>query len=437
MNLGIELKQKQTLTLTLEMRQSINILQYSSLELVEFLQEQTIENPFLEIKETVNEPFVTRNGEFPSFRTYNKDSEYDPITHYSNTITTLEGHLIEQINILPNISEKQKKILQFLIGHLNRHGFLEIEPFIAAQILSVSLNDIENSILLLQSLDPIGVGAKNFKDCLLIQMKAQSYDDHLAYILIEKHMEDIAANNLRKIAKLQNVTIEDVQEAVDYIKTLNPRPCSEFNHDMTQYIAPDIIVEKIKNEYFIIVNDSVIPKLSINQFYKNNDMDLEDDYIKKKFQEASILMNGIEQRKHTLYKVAEVLINTQKDFFTYGINKLKPMTLKDIADQLDVHESTVSRATSNKYIQTPHGIYLIKNLFTTGLSINNSGEAESSVAIKGKIKALIREEDNKKPLSDQMIANLLSQQGIKISRRTVAKYREEEGIPSSAKRKKY
>ena len=437
MKFGIELKQQQALTLTPELRQSINILQYSSLELIEFLQQQTVENPFLEIKEKSSDHYVTKNENLQSFKIYNKDLDYDPISQYSDTQHTLERHLMDQINTLSKITLKQKKILQFLIGHLNRHGFLEIEPIMAAKELSVSLNEMEDSILLLQSLEPIGVGARNFKECLLIQMKAQSYDDHLAYILIEKYMEDIAANSLRKIAKLLDVTLEDVQEAVDYIKTLNPRPCSEFSHEMTQYIAPDVIVEKVKGEYIIILNDSILPQLSIHPPDKNNNMDSADDYIKKKFQEATILLNGIEQRKYTLYRVTQVILNRQKDFFKYGINKLKPMTLKDISEVLDLHESTISRATSNKYIQTPQGLYPIKNLFTTGLRKNHSSEDESSVSIKGKIKTLISEENKEKPISDQIIATLLLQEGIQISRRTVAKYREEAGIPSSSKRRKY
>lgn len=438
MQLGMDLKQTQTLkaTLTPQALQSISMLQYSSFELIEFIQQETVENPLLVIKEKSSHDF-TVGKERTSFSSYNREQEYDPITQYSDTHVSLERHLMEQIMTLPEITSKEIKIFKFLIGDLNRHGFLEIEPAIAAKIMSVSLKEMENSISVLQSFDPVGVGARNIKESLLIQMRAQTDYNQLAYVMVEKHLEDIAAKKFQKIVKTYDVTLQEVQEATDYIKTLNPRPCSKFSHEMTQYIVPDVIVERANGEYIIIVNDSIMPQLDINPVYKNNEIDSDDDYVKKKLQDATILMNGMEQRKYTLYKVTQVIVKMQEDFFKYGGTKLKPMTLKDVSKQLGFHESTISRATSNKYIQTPHGLFHIKNLFTTGIRKNNSVEAESSASIKEKIKTFINKEDKKSPISDQMIVTLLQKEGIQISRRTVAKYREESGIPGSSKRRRY
>jgi len=438
MQLGMELKQTQTLkvTLTPQMLQSINMLQYSSYELMEFIQQQTVENPLLVLKEKSSHDFIV-GKERSSFSSYNREQEYDPITQYSDTHVSLEKHLMEQIMTLPEITSEEIKIFKFLIGDLNRYGFLEIEQVMAAKIMSVSLQEMENTISILQSLDPVGVGARNIRESLLIQMRAQTDYNPLAYVMVENHLEDIAEKKFRKIAKTNNVTLQEVQEATDYIKTLNPRPCSEFSHELTQYIVPDVIIEKVNGEYIIIVNDRNMPQLDINPAYKNNEMDSNDDYVKKKLQDATMLMNGMEQRKYTLYKVTQVILKLQEDFFNYGGTKLKPMTLKDVSKQLGFHESTISRATSNKYMQTPHGLYHIKNLFTTGIRNNNSVEAESSSSIKEKIKMFIDKEDKENPISDQIIVTLLQKDGIQISRRTVAKYREEARIPGSSKRRRY
>lgn len=434
MHFGMELNQNQSLKLALtpELRQSINILQYSSIELIEFLQEQAVENPLLEVKEqSINEFFST--SRIPS--SFEANQGYDPINHYSNTNTSLERHLMEQMITLPNLSSNEWEILEYLIGHLNSYGYLEIDPIVTIKELSVSLEELENSISILQTLDPVGVGARNLQESLLLQLKdSSSYP--LAYKIIEEHLEDMADKRYQRIAKIHDVTVQEVQEAADFIKTLNPRPCTEFNHEMTQYIVPDIIVEYIKGEFIIIINDRLIPQLTINKHLKYNN-DLTDDYIKKKQHEATMLINGISQRKYTLYKVTKAIIDMQEDFLQFGMSKLKPMTLYDISEKLGFHESTISRATSNKYIQTPQGVYKLKNLFTTGISKNNSLEVESSLAIKEKIRDIIDQEDKHKPLSDQLMVKILQKEGIVISRRTVAKYREEMGILSSSKRKRY
>ena len=436
----MELCQTQTLKLkiTPELRQSINILQYSSQELTDFIRQQAVENPILEVNENPVVGFSSRNYTKPSSGSFTGDPNYNPINHYTDTRVTLEKHLIEQVMLLKNKTPLQITILKFLIGNLNQHGFLEIEPAIAARYFSVTDEEMENAIHLLQSLDPIGVGARNFVDCLLIQLRAQPQKHPLAHPIVVNYLEDLAAKRYPRLAKIFNVTVYEIQETADYIATLNPRPCSEFSYELTQYVEPDVIVENIKDKFVIIVNDAMMPDISIKHFYKNNlkNQDTK-DYLKDKYHDAMILMNGIAQRKQTLYKVTQAIVEKQNEFLKYGMASLKPMTLKDIAEQTGFHESTVSRATSNKYIKTSYGLFLLKSLFTAGINRSNSFEADSSVAVKKKIKAFIDEENKQKPLSDQKIVQQLENCGILISRRTVAKYREEIGIPGSSKRKRF
>lgn len=450
MELGFNLTQKQTqkLTLSPELQQSINILKYSSIELLDFIYEQANENPFLELTE--------KNSSFPiSIHSYNRedrfnshmlrsgtnksfDHEYfNPIQNYSPNTQTLERHLMEQMNVLNHLTKLQRDILEFLIGNINEQGYLEIEANIVAQIFSIPLNQVEDIISILQSFDPIGVGAKNLTDCLLIQLRARSDVKELVYIIVENHLNDIAETRYRKLAGLYDVSLQEVQTAVDYIRTLNPRPVSHFHIEMTSYIIPDVLVERVEDEYIIIVNDSFLPSLSINSFYKkmiqNKQTDTTHHFLKDKFNEATLLLKGIDQRNLTLYKVVEAIIEQQPDFFKFGLKGLKPMKLKDISEKLNLHESTISRATSNKFIQTSHGIFKIKNFFTRGTRSSNQ-QVDTTLTIKEKIKNLIHQENQKSPYSDQKITILLEETGIKISRRTVAKYREELGIPGSAKR---
>lgn len=454
MELGFHLSQQQTLKLALspELQQSINILKYSSFELLDFLNEQANENPLLELTEKkTSDPIsihsYNRGDTFYSHKLRlrtNKSFDheyYNPIQNYSPNIDTLERHLMEQMNMLNHLTKLQQDILEFLIGNLNDQGYLEIEANIAAQIFSIPLEQVEDIISVLQSFDPIGVGAKNLTDCLLIQLRARSNVKELVYLLVENHLTDLAERRYRKLAGLYKVTLQEVQTAVDYIRTLNPRPASQFHTEITNYITPDVIIESIEGEYIIIVNDSFIPNLSINSYYKkmiqNKHSGITQPFLKDKFNEATLLLKGIDQRNLTLYKVTEAIIEQQSDFLKFGLKGLKPMRLKDIAEKLNLHESTISRATSNKYIQTPHGIFKIKNFFTRGISRSSNQQVDSNLTIKEKIKKLILQENQKSPYSDQKITILLEETGIKISRRTVAKYREELGIPGSAKRVRF
>ncbi|WP_144527887.1 RNA polymerase factor sigma-54 [Peribacillus simplex] len=453
MQVGFELNQKQTmkLSLTPELQQSIKILQYSTHELIGFLNRQAYENPVLEIsfkdplaslsESSIRTPKINSLKRSSKSKSFNGDNDYNPINNYSINTETLESHLLEQVNLLSSLKAIERRILQFLIGNLNEYGFLELDTNWTASHFSMSVEEIEKMIQVLQSLDPIGVGAKDLADCLLIQLREHEDRNELAVKIVKKHLTDLAEKRYRKIAALYKATIQEVQEASDFIRTLNPRPVSHFSNDLTHYIIPDVYVEKEKEDFLITVNDSCTPKLSISPFYKDhialNPVNPAKDYIKGHINDAQLLLKGIEQRQMTLYKVAATIVDEQKEFFMKGITGLKPMTLKDISEKLQVHESTISRATSNKYIQTPHGLFKLRNFFTRGVNRANSQATESTTTIKEKIKVLIADEDKIRPFSDQKLCQIFENEGMKISRRTIAKYREDLGIPGSSKRRRF
>ncbi len=450
----MQLKQSLKLSLTPELQQAIHILQYSTLELMDFLKEQANENPVLEMTAAVSDPLASNTGQIvcPSIkenrkrdtssnRQYSKDNDYNPIDNFSGTTETLEAHLLEQLSFFTSMKSSEMKIVEFLIGSLNESGFLDIDINWTASLFSVTAEEIKRMIDVLQSLDPIGVGAKDLIDCLLIQIRNQGNGNRLAYTIVEKHVKDLAENRFRKIAELNKVTIQEVQEAADFIRTLNPRPVSHFSDEMIHYIVPDVFVEKEKDGYKITVNDSFIPKLSIHSHYRECiDTKSENpakDYVKAHLNDAQWLIKGLEQRQMTLYRVTATILETQQDFFLRGMAGLKPMTLKDISEKLQLHESTISRATSNKYIQTPYGLYKLRNFFTRGLNRVNDKDSESTATIKEKIKVLIADEDKIKPFSDQKLCQIFESEGTVVSRRTIAKYREALGIPGSSKRRRF
>ncbi|MBN6186892.1 RNA polymerase factor sigma-54 [Aneurinibacillus sp. BA2021] len=467
MQMGFGLYQQQTLKLVMtpELRQAITILQYSAVDLLDFLRQQAAENPILDLSEKNREMMA---AELSTQKEKNKQPEidwkdyiranatgddtyyqrssapaqdYDPFNFISAGGTTLEEHLLEQVAMLKNITSFEKRILNFLIGNLNENGYLMISETEAADILNTEVQHIEEMIWLLQSLEPVGVGARSLAECLLLQLRDEPEEYTLAISIVEYHLEDLAEKRYQKIAASLGVTPQEVQQAADHVRTLNPRPGAEFAQGTPRYIVPDVTVEKVENEYVVMVNESSMPNLTINRFYqqmlKKDEADTAQRYIQDKLNSALWLIRSIEQRRMTLYRVTQAIVEEQQSFFEKGTAGLKPMTLRDIAEKVGLHESTISRATSNKYVQTPRGLFELKYFFTTGLGRADGGEASSVLNIKEKIKAMIDKEDKKKPLSDQKITDILVKEGIEISRRTVAKYREEMNIDSSSKRKRF
>ncbi|MGG7177976.1 RNA polymerase factor sigma-54 [Clostridium paraputrificum] len=450
------LTQEQKLILTQEMQLSIKVLQLSVNDLREYINTEFSENPILDIKEDITNTATDSNKELDKYN-YKEMIKYLEFDNYG---AQSYGTYEDEVSPFNFISEKKslkeflheqlmeveediflKKIADYIIESLDNRGYLEISVEEIASELNIEEKLVEEALEVVQDLEPYGIGARNLKECLKLQLiNLGLIDDNLEKI-VEEHLTDIADSKYSNIAKKIGISPREAQRYGDVIKKLEPKPSRGFyTGEDVKFIIPDAEVRSIQGETFIIMNDKMVPRLSINSAYKkviNNGENTEtSDYVKEKLDKAMFLIKSIEQRRSTLYNVLEKVVDKQKDFFEKGINYLKPMTLKEIAETIDMHESTVSRAIKDKYILTSFGTIKIKDLFATGISTKANEEDIAVVHIKNKIKYLIDNEDKKKPLSDQYICDELNKGNVNISRRTVAKYREELGIKASSKRKR-
>jgi RNA polymerase sigma-54 factor len=469
MGYGLNIEQTQKLIMTPELRQAITVLQLSSLELESYIEQQLQENPLLELseeqekndregldlQETGPEPGPEKDNDIDwdsyfndigdlSYNKAVKNTEKSEYT-YENFLSlapTLSEHLMFQLN-LSKCPERIRYIAEYLIGNIDDHGYLQTSLEDVARWLGTAGPEAEEALKLVQTFDPAGVGARTLEECLLIQVDQLSSKDALARRIIESHLMDLAKGKLSRMAQTLGVSVQEIQRAVDFIKTLDPKPGRNFtSSNETRYIVPEIVLEKVGGEYVILVNDTSVPRLTINSTYRSvlsqdNDADSKTRrFVESKLNAAAWLIRSIEQRRMTLYKVANCLVELQRDFLDYGVKYLRPLNLKKVAGLVGLHESTVSRATSNKYIQTPQGVLEMKYFFSSGLS-NSSGTMTSAESIKKMLQEIVVAEDPASPYNDQKIAEIFEQRGIKISRRTVAKYRDELNIGPIRKRKRY
>ncbi|PYZ95800.1 RNA polymerase sigma-54 factor [Alteribacter lacisalsi] len=448
MDLGLYQQQTMKLVMTNELRQAITILQYSALDLNHYLHEQQLENPLIELKEKrageelVRDSINLQTPHFDSRRNnHDSDDEYSAIDHVSSREEGLQDALLRQIRFL-EIPEKQRRIVIYLALNTDENGYLpyDIETF--AEELDESVEDTRGALAVLQGLEPAGIGAVSLKDCLLLQLRQLENRDPLAERVVENDLDLLGSKQYKKIAKKEGVTLQDVQSVADLIKTLNPKPGAAFYDEPAEYVTPDVTVKKIEGQYQVILNDQYIPKVFVNPNYEKmlQEQDAElNHYLKQKKEQLQWIIKSIAQRQETLRKVTEAVVSHQEHFLEDGPGHLKPLTLKQIAEQVGVHESTVSRATTRKYIQTPQGVYELKYFFTSMVGAGSgNGDGASSEKVKIYLKRLVDQESKNKPLSDQKLADLLkSDYDIRISRRTVAKYRDEMHIPSSSRRKRY
>lgn len=442
MDLGLKLEQSQKLILTQNMQLSIMLLQMNSLELSKYIEKEISENPTLEI--SYND---TYNKEIYDYFTsplqksregYEEKEETSPF-NYICCNKTLRECLFDQIDEL-SIEKEEKIICQYIIENIDNRGYLTISIEEISEEIDIEINKIESALDIIQSLDPSGIGARDLKECLNIQLMRKGYEDPKLYTIIDNYLSLIGDNKYGLIAENLNIEVKEAQGYGDIIKKLEPKPArGYFTGDDTKFIFPDATINRIGDEFFIIINDSIIPKVSISNEYKTiynsgNDEKAK-EYVKEKIDRAIFLVKSIESRKNTIYRVLEEVLKLQKEYFLLGNKMLKPMTLKDIAEELNLHESTISRATKDKYILTERGTVKIKDLFTSKL---NSTEGDvSSKNIKEKIINIIDSEDKGSPLSDEKISELLKKEGFQVSRRTIAKYREELNIKTSIKRKRF
>lgn len=466
----------QSLVITPQLQQAIKLLQMSRMELETAVRSELEENPILEEAEQLKEEDILRTKEAANevetgpeandqniqdpqkqdefeWESYIEANQKPPqsgmagseeIMNYENIISatqTLADHLYWQVK-MNGFSDEEVQAADALIGAIDDDGYIKVPLEQIAEEEKIDLALLEDTLTLIHEFDPAGVGARDLKECLLVQAKHLEEDTHDLVNLINNHLKDLEKKNYDAIAKALGREVTEVIEMCKIIYAMDPKPGRAYLSNDTHYVTPDVYVYKVGDDYVVSLNEDGLPRLKISNFYKNmlkggkTNGDKTQDYIQEKLRSAVWLIKSIHQRQRTIYKVAESIVKHQRDFFERGSEFLKPMVLRDIANDIGMHESTVSRVTTAKYVHTPQGIYELKYFFNSGIS-SSDGESLASESVKIKIKDLVAKEDVKNPLSDQKIVDLLKVEGIQIARRTVAKYRDMLKILPSSQRKKY
>lgn len=456
MKIGYELtiEQTQKLSMTPELIQAIQILQYNNQELNEYIDKEILENPILESEyhkesdtdidiDSLRDQLIQADENVDAYKQWESHSTGDEYS-YENFVAfnyTLTEFLIEQLHF-SSLKGQDAEIGRYIIENIDDNGYLSMSLEEICRVLDVDLDSCERVLDVIHTFEPSGVGARDLNECLIIQLASLGeLTDEIEFI-ISNRLKDLADNKYALISKEVGISPSEVQDIADLIKTLEPKPGRGFDSDNSvKYIIPDIYVEAVNDEYIVNANDASTPSLHISSYYNSlieeakSDKELS-NYLNNRFNSAMWLMKSIEQRKKTIYNVASAIVQFQNDFFAKGDKFLKPLTLKQIAETVGVHESTVSRAINGKYMQCPRGVFELKYFFTGGI-LNDDGSGVSSNSIKSMIKEFVDAEDDKKPLSDSKISELLHEKGIDISRRTVAKYRDDIGILPSSKRRRF
>ncbi|MFC0274632.1 RNA polymerase factor sigma-54 [Metabacillus herbersteinensis] len=437
MKMGLIQEQSLKLSMTQELKQAITLLQYSTVELASYIQELAMENPLIEIKETNHTNILTKK----STRKPMHQSKESLIENVSSRNGSLREYLRSQLVDTP-LTREEKKCLHFLIDALDTNGYLKDDLEELAKSLQFSIEFAEEQLSMLQDLEPAGVGARSLQECILLQLQRCPNRHLTAEAIIANHFRIFAEKSWKDLSKKTKLTLIEIQEIHDIVKQLEPRPGLQYQEEEASYIVPDLIVREVNNSLGIYFNDEISPRINVNKQYEPlvnvpNDKELK-SYISSKLQQGRWLEKSLEQRKDTMLRVMKEITIRQEDYFYNGEGFLKPLTLKDIADELEIHESTVSRTVKDKYVQTPHGLVEMKSFFSTRLDQQGNADDLSSSTVKTTIETLVQKENKAHPLSDQKIANVLkTDYGINVSRRTVAKYRDQLTIPSSALRKRY
>jgi RNA polymerase sigma-54 factor len=466
----LDLRLTQKLIITPQLQQAIKLLQMPQLELAQALNQELIENPFLEesieeideilsveerdvyesqeesefsadlLKFSVDEYFSERSNDGRDLGYFNPGVEEQP--SYELFVTRkpdLYEHLLWQLR-LSNADDNVRKAAEAVIGNIDDDGYLRATEEELVQLLDSDLETISAAISLVQTFDPTGVGARDLKECLLIQIRSLNLGGTLIEKILLNNIDDLQKKRYNHLAKKYNSPLDDIMTAVQIIEGLEPRPGRSFSNVQTNYIVPDVFINKTDEGYQIILNDEGIPKIRLNNNYKKlllrNDLSKEDkDFLKNKLKLATELIRNLDQRNRTIYKVSESILKFQREFFDKGVQYLKPLNLREVALDINMHESTISRVTSNKYLSCEHGIFNFRFFFSSAVQSDN-GKISSTI-VKDMIKKIISEEDSKNPLSDQAISEELKKLNIHVARRTVAKYREELKIQPQNQRKRY
>ena len=482
--MAIEMRQQMKLTqqlvMTPQLQQAIKLLQLSRLELQDLVRQEMEENPVLEetleaeeikeqdqleVAEKEEQPSSGEEKEFQEVQAgtetirdtdwesylegynYSAGEQYyddEDRPSYENILTrkgTLIDHLMWQLN-LTKLTEEEARVGAEIIGNIDEDGYFRASADEIAATCGSTTELVDSALRKIQEFDPMGVGARDLRECLLIQVEQLGMGGSVVDGLVRSHLHDLETRKYKQIAKSLGVEVNDILTAARVIASLDPKPGRLYGSEDVHYISPDIFIYKIAEDYVVVLNDEGLPNLRVNPFYAgevkaNPQVDAKaEEYINDKVRSAQWLIKSIHQRQRTIYKVAKSIVKFQRDFLDKGIEYLRPLVLRDVAEDIGMHESTISRVTTNKYMQTPQGLYEMKYFFNSGIS-TSEGDFIASEAVKNKIKEIVEAEDPRKPYSDQRIAELLSAHSINIARRTVTKYREMLRIGSSSERKRH
>ncbi len=494
--MSVGLQQRQTLTMTPQLQMAIKLLQLNRLELAEHIQEQLLENPMLEqmeerplpedaveapavvdVPETPGKELTGQEGEgvgefdWDSYlESYNLERSHPNVSSdgmddetrefIQSSISrpeTLSEHLLWQIK-MGDFDEKERLIAAYCIENLDERGYLaettsvdgsrlESRPITSEEIAEATgavAAEVESVIGKLRLLDPPGICSRSLRECMLAQLEVLGFDGSLSWEIVDKHLDLVDGRNVKPLARRLKETPEKIIEALNYLKTLEPEPARSWQDTSdNQYIVPDVYIEKDPaGGYRIVLNDDDLPAIRVSPHYlkllrnqAGSGSKATRDYVRDKLRNAEWLIKSVHQRKRTIYRVVESIVKFQREFLDHGITHLKPLILRDVAEDIGMHESTVSRVTSNKYVHTPRGIFELKYFFNSGISTTYGGSVASE-SVKERLKKMVGEETGE-PLTDMEIVNRLKEEGISISRRALTKYREQLGIPSSSKRRKF
>lgn len=451
-SLGMNLSQH--LAMTMQLQQAIEILQLSAQELCATIEKEYLENPVLEMdypsgrRELYEQggpahagvralaDYLDGGGKQPAYFTDEDERQFDaPAPLHA----TLEEELLEQVNFTFNENESERAVATFLVGSLDSRGYLTLPVAEVVRAMACSEAEVLRILAVIQGFEPAGVGARDLAECLRLQAQRQGIYDGLVAAIIDRHLDAVAAHRLKEIAAAEHVRPAEVQMAVDIVRRLNPKPGAAYGAADSAYITPDVIIRKGEKGYEVEVEEAGVPQLHISALYRQSDTfdKATQKYIAGRLRAAAWLINSIEQRRTTIRRVVEEIVRRQTAYFEKGPAFLEPMTMKEVADTISVHESTVSRAVANKYAELPTGVIALRSFFTARSARTDTGEDVAAARAKSAIERFIKGEDPKKPLSDQKLCTLLKAEGIALSRRTVMKYREQLGYDSSVKRKRY
>jgi RNA polymerase sigma-54 factor len=460
----------QKLILTPSLQQAIKLLPMSTLELADLLNQEMVENPLLEEvpteelqpadqqqtekaaeQPTAEKPDTWDDADYEYFfgdylddgyrsRTPQEVKELPPIENTLSSAASLADHLLWQLSLQTD-DDNLRGIGAAIIGNLDDDGYLVASVEEIAAMGEWPVAEVERALQHVQTFDPIGVAARDLQECLWLQIRHLGLEGTPTEKIVTEHLRLLQNHQVPEIARKLGMTLEDLKEHIEIIRNLDPKPGSRYNPSQSQYVIPDVYVVKVEDQYVAALNEEGLPQLRISPVYRRlldkSGGEASDEtraYVKDKFRSALWLIKSVDQRQKTIHKVATSIINFQREFLDHGIEHLRPLVLRDVANDIGMHESTVSRVVNNKYMHTPQGVFEMKFFFHSGIS-SSYGDSVSSVTIKQRIRKIIENEDPRKPLSDSKIVSILQKEGLMLARRTIAKYREELKIPTSNQRK--